>query len=133
MVLLIPIVLLVARRTNQPLMRVGIPALAGLSVLHGFIPPHPGPLAAIGVLNADLGTTLALGLLIAIPCVIVAGPLFGTFITRYVPVHAPALLDAREPAAVGSGSSCAGGALPPPPAAAHGPPAPALRRQPIPR
>jgi len=74
-------------------------------VLHGFIPPHPGPLAAIGVLNADLGTTLALGLLIAIPCVIVAGPLFGTFITNYVPVHAPALLDAgdRETAAVGSG------------------------------
>ncbi|HST65122.1 MAG TPA: SLC13 family permease [Mycobacteriales bacterium] len=103
-VLLIPIVLLVARRTNQPLMRVGIPALAGLSVLHGFIPPHPGPLAAIGVLNADLGTTLALGLLIAIPCVIVAGPLFGTFITKYVPVHAPALLDAgdRTAAAVGS-------------------------------
>jgi gluconate:H+ symporter, GntP family len=109
-VLLIPIVLLVARRTNQPLMRVGIPALAGLSVLHGFIPPHPGPLAAIGVLNADLGTTLALGLLIAIPSVIVAGPLFGTFITRYVPVQAPALLDAgdREPAAVGSGGSRTG-------------------------
>ncbi|HEY6744691.1 MAG TPA: SLC13 family permease [Mycobacteriales bacterium] len=103
-VLLIPIVLLVARRTNQPLMRVGIPALAGLSVLHGFVPPHPGPLAAIGVLNADLGITLALGLLIAIPCVIVAGPLFGTFITRYVPVQAPALLDAgdRETVAVGS-------------------------------
>ncbi|HEV7655868.1 MAG TPA: SLC13 family permease [Mycobacteriales bacterium] len=110
-VLLIPIVLLVARRTDQPLMRVGIPALAGLSVLHGFIPPHPGPLAAIGVLNADLGTTLALGLLIAIPCVIVAGPLFGTFITKYVPVHAPALLDAadRTPAAVGSAGSRTGG------------------------
>ena len=103
-VLLIPIVLLVARRSDQPLMRVGIPALAGLSVLHGFIPPHPGPLAAIGVLNADLGITLALGLLIAIPCVIVAGPLFGTFITKYVPVHAPALLDAdeRQTAAVGA-------------------------------
>jgi gluconate:H+ symporter, GntP family len=105
-VLLIPIVLLVARRTGLPLMRVGIPALAGLSVLHGFIPPHPGPLAAIGVLNADLGVTLALGLLVAIPSVIVAGPLFGNIIARYVPVHAPALLDAgdRTPATVGAGT-----------------------------
>jgi gluconate:H+ symporter, GntP family len=73
-------------------------------VLHGFIPPHPGPLAAIGVLNADLGLTLALGLLVAVPCVILAGPVFGSFIARYVPVHAPALLDAsdREPALAGS-------------------------------
>jgi gluconate:H+ symporter, GntP family len=59
-VLLVPIVLLVARRTDVPLMKVGIPALAGLSVLHGFVPPHPGPLAAIASLNADLGLTLAL-------------------------------------------------------------------------
>jgi gluconate:H+ symporter, GntP family len=89
-VLLVPIVLLVARRTNLPLMLVGIPALAGLSVLHGFVPPHPGPLVAIDALGADLGITLALGLLIAIPSVIIAGPVFGTFITRYVPIKAPA-------------------------------------------
>ena len=50
-VLLIPIVLLVARRAAQPVLRVGIPALAGLSVLHGFIPPHPGPLVAIANLT----------------------------------------------------------------------------------
>jgi gluconate:H+ symporter, GntP family len=83
-VLLVPIVLLVAQRTDIPLLRIGIPALAGLSVLHGFIPPHPGPLAAIGVLHADLGLTLAFGLLIAIPSVILAGPVYGTFISRYV-------------------------------------------------
>ena len=75
-VLLVPIVLLVARRTNLSLMKVGIPALAGLSVLHGFVPPHPGPLVAIDSLGADLGITLALGLLVAIPTVIVAGPVF---------------------------------------------------------
>ena len=92
-VLLVPIVLLVARRTNLPLMLVGIPALAGLSVLHGFVPPHPGPLVAIDSLGADLGITLALGLVVAIPCVIIAGPIFASFIARYVPVHAPALLD----------------------------------------
>ena len=62
-VLLVPVVILVARRTGVSLLKVGIPALAGLSVLHGLVPPHPGPLAAISSLKADLGTTLLLGLL----------------------------------------------------------------------
>ncbi|MFJ9697772.1 gluconate:H+ symporter [Kitasatospora sp. NPDC101183] len=89
-VLLIPIVLLVARRGNVPLMRVGIPALAGLSVLHGLVPPHPGPLVAVDALKADLGVTLALGLLIAIPTLIVAGPLFARFAERWVgPLEIP--------------------------------------------
>src|SRR4051795_7023383 len=47
LVLLMPIIFLVARRSGQPLMKIAIPTLAGLSVLHGFVPPHPGPLAAI--------------------------------------------------------------------------------------
>lgn len=83
-VLLIPIVLLVARRGNLPLIRVGIPALAGLSVLHGLVPPHPGPLVAVDALKADLGTTLALGLLIAVPTLIIAGPLFSRVAERWV-------------------------------------------------
>jgi gluconate:H+ symporter, GntP family len=91
-VLLVPIVLLVARRTDVPLLKIGIPALAGLSVLHGLVPPHPGPLVAVASLNADLGLTLLLGLICAIPTVIVAGPVFGNFITRYVHVPVPALL-----------------------------------------
>ncbi|MEV7188260.1 gluconate:H+ symporter [Kitasatospora sp. NPDC093102] len=90
-VLLIPIVLLVARRGNVPLMRVGIPALAGLSVLHGLVPPHPGPLVAVDALKADLGITLALGLLIAVPTLIIAGPLFARFAERWVgPLEIPA-------------------------------------------
>ncbi|MEU2351061.1 gluconate:H+ symporter [Modestobacter sp. NPDC049651] len=91
-VLLIPIVLLVARRSEQPVLRVGIPALAGLSVLHGFVPPHPGPLAAIANLNASLGQTLLFGLVIAIPAVIVSGPLFGILISRRVHIAHPAPL-----------------------------------------
>jgi GntP family gluconate:H+ symporter len=91
-VLLVPIVLLVSMRSDVPLMKIGIPALAGLSVLHGLVPPHPGPLVAISSLNADLGLTLGLGLLVAIPTVIIAGPVFGTFIARYVPATAPASL-----------------------------------------
>ncbi|MBO1419396.1 gluconate:H+ symporter [Streptomyces sp. FH025] len=90
-VLLIPIVLLVARRGNVPLMRVGIPALAGLSVLHGLVPPHPGPLVAVDALKADLGITLALGLLIAVPTLIIAGPLFAKVAERWVgPLEIPA-------------------------------------------
>ncbi len=103
-VLLVPIVLLVGRRTDVPLMKVGIPALAGLSVLHGFVPPHPGPLVAIAALKADLGLTLALGLLVAIPTVIIAGPVFGSFISRYVTARPPVLLAGREPVRVGAGA-----------------------------
>ncbi|MFL6128159.1 MAG: SLC13 family permease [Mycobacteriales bacterium] len=106
-VLLVPIVLLVGRRTDVPLMKVGIPALAGLSVLHGFVPPHPGPLVAIAALKADLGLTLALGLLVAIPCVIIAGPVFGSFISRYVPVAWPPLIAGREPVPVGGSTAAA--------------------------
>jgi len=88
LVLLIPVVMLAVHRSKGPAMRLGIPALAGLSVLHGFVPPHPGPLAAIKILDADVGVTLALGLLIAIPTVIVAGPLFAPLAARWVPIGA---------------------------------------------
>lgn len=88
LVLLIPVVMLAVRRSKGPALLLGIPALAGLSVLHGFIPPHPGPLAAIGILHANVGLTLAFGLLIAIPTVAVCGPLFGRLAARWVPIGA---------------------------------------------
>jgi GntP family gluconate:H+ symporter len=87
-VLLVPVVILVAQRTGLSLMKVGIPALAGLSVLHGLVPPHPGPLTAIGLLDADLGRTLIFGILIAIPTVIVAGPILARFVDQWVPKSA---------------------------------------------
>ncbi|MEU5046043.1 GntP family permease [Streptomyces griseorubiginosus] len=88
-VLLIPVVLMVAKRGNYSLMRIGIPALAGLSVMHGLVPPHPGPLVAIDAVGANLGVTLALGVLVAIPTVIIAGPLFSRYAARWVDVPAP--------------------------------------------
>ncbi|MDX3850540.1 gluconate:H+ symporter [Streptomyces sp. AK02-01A] len=88
-VLLIPVVLLVAKRGNYSLMRIGIPALAGLSVMHGLIPPHPGPLVAIDAIGANLGITLALGVVVAIPTVIIAGPLFSRYAARWVDIPAP--------------------------------------------
>ncbi|MFC5215899.1 GntP family permease [Streptomyces coerulescens] len=88
-VLLIPVVLMVAKRGNYSLMRIGIPALAGLSVMHGLVPPHPGPLVAIDAIGANLGVTLALGILVAIPTVIIAGPVFSRYAARWVDVPAP--------------------------------------------
>lgn len=88
-VLLIPVVLMVAKRGNYSLMRIGIPALAGLSVMHGLIPPHPGPLVAIDAIGANLGVTLALGLVVAIPTVIIAGPAFSKYAARWVDIPAP--------------------------------------------
>ncbi|MFT4258099.1 GntP family permease [Microbacterium sp.] len=87
-VLLIPIVMLVAKRAKLPVILVGIPALAGLSALHGLVPPHPGPLIAIDALKADLGVTLALGLLVAIPTVIIAGPVMAKPMAKWVPIAA---------------------------------------------
>lgn len=84
-VLLVPVVILVARRTHNPLMRVGIPALAGLSILHGLVPPHPGPLVAIAALKADLSFTLLLGLVVAAPTLVISGPLLARLMVRWVP------------------------------------------------
>jgi gluconate:H+ symporter, GntP family len=91
LVLLMPVIYLVARRSQLSVITVGIPALAGLSAMHGLVPPHPGPLSAIQLLHADLGITLALGVAVAIPTVIVAGPLFGKLAGRWVVVDAPEL------------------------------------------
>jgi GntP family gluconate:H+ symporter len=84
-VLLIPLVFIVARRSGVSLVKIGIPLLAGLSVVHGLVPPHPGPLLAIGVFGADIGKTIFYGLLVGLPTAMIAGPLFGSFISRYVP------------------------------------------------
>lgn len=91
LVLLLPVIVLIAHRSELRLMRIAIPALAGLSVLHGLIPPHPGPLIAISAVHAQLGTTLALGLLVAVPTVIICGPLLSILLARLVPVGAPAV------------------------------------------
>lgn len=75
-VLLIPLVFTVSYRFKLPAVYVGIPLLAALSVTHGFLPPHPSPAALVAQFGANMGLTLAYGILIAIPTIIVAGPLF---------------------------------------------------------
>ncbi|MDN6326203.1 MAG: GntP family permease [Corynebacterium sp.] len=95
-VLLIPVVMLAARRSQLPVMLLGIPALAGLSALHALVPPHPGPLIAVNALGANLGLTLALGLLVAIPVVAIAGPLSAKVMARWVPIEAPTSISGQD-------------------------------------
>jgi GntP family gluconate:H+ symporter len=96
-VLMIPIIFTMARRVDEAgagrggntYLLVGLPALAGLSVLHALVPPHPGPLIAIDALGADLGTTMLYGFIIAIPTVIIAGPVFARFATHWAHAQPP--------------------------------------------
>ena len=74
-VLLIPLIFTIAKSADIPLLEVGMPMVAALSVTHGFLPPHPGPTAISVLFNADIGLTLVYGILIGIPTVILAGPL----------------------------------------------------------
>ena len=83
-VILIPLVFAIARNTGLPLLYVGIPMAASLSVTHGFLPPHPGPVAIAGIFNADIGEVLVLGLLLAIPVAIIAGIIFPRLISGNV-------------------------------------------------
>jgi GntP family gluconate:H+ symporter len=84
LVLLAPVLFTLVQQTGQPLLRLGLPLVAGLSTAHGLVPPHPGPVAAIAQLQADPGLTLLYSLIVGFPTAIVAGPLFARFITRRV-------------------------------------------------
>lgn len=95
-VLMIPVIMQLAKRKNMPAILLGIPAFAALGCLHGFVPPHPGPLTAVSALNANLGITLGLGLIIAVPTTIIAGPLVGPWMAKQVPVKANDLYASKE-------------------------------------
>lgn len=97
LVLLIPIAFTLAKQSGRSLLFPGIPMLAGLSVMHGLAPPHPGPMAAIALLGADTGKTILYALVVGLPLAVVAGPIFARSVVRYVdmehsgPAAAPAL------------------------------------------
>ena len=75
LVLVVPVLSAMAVTAGLPWLRVALPAVAGLSVAHGLVPPHPGPLIAIQQLNADLGKTLLYSIIVAIPVALISGPL----------------------------------------------------------
>ena len=83
-VLLIPIAFNVAKRTGTSMVLVGLPMVAGLSVVHGLIPPHPAALLAVTAYGADIGRTILYALIVGIPTAAIAGPLFAKLMDRYV-------------------------------------------------
>ncbi|MDQ3697607.1 MAG: GntP family permease [Gemmatimonadota bacterium] len=79
-VLLVPLVFTIARRTGMSLVKIGIPLVAGLSVVHGMLPPHPAAMLAVGAYNADIGLTILYGLLVGLPTAALAGPIFAAWV-----------------------------------------------------
>lgn len=96
-IILVPIVYALARDTNKPILYYGIPLLAGMAVTHGFIPPTPGPIAVSEILGANLGWVIMFGFIIGIPTAIIAGPVFGNYISKKIPVGPPDLFDHQSP------------------------------------
>jgi Gnt-I system high-affinity gluconate transporter len=82
-VLLVPLIITISYKYDIPAVYIGLPMLASLSVTHGYLPPHPAPVALIQQYHADLGITLLYGFIVAIPSVIIAGPLFATTLKKY--------------------------------------------------
>ena len=85
-VLVVPLIFSVAYKYKFPTVFIGIPMLSALSVTHGFLPPHPSPAALVDRLHADMGTTLLYGIIVAIPTVILAGPVFARTLRK---LHSP--------------------------------------------
>lgn len=81
-VLMVPIIFSVVSRYKLPAVYIGLPMLAALSVTHGFLPPHPSPVALVSLFHANMGLTLIYGIIIAIPAIILAGPLFSKTLKR---------------------------------------------------
>ncbi|MDL2278392.1 GntP family permease [Parabacteroides sp. OttesenSCG-928-G07] len=76
-VLLVPLIFSIVNRYKLPVLYMGVSMLAALSVTHGFLPPHPSPVALAALFNANIGLTLIYGLIIAVPAIVLAGPIFG--------------------------------------------------------
>lgn len=81
-VILVPLVFTVASATGLSLIGVGLPMLAALSVTHGFLPPHPAPSALSVMFDADIGKTLLYGIILAIPAILISGPLLTLFLPK---------------------------------------------------
>jgi GntP family gluconate:H+ symporter len=80
-VLLVPLVFTIARRTGMSLVKIGIPLVAGLSVVHGLLPPHPAAMLAVSAYGADVGLAILLGLVVGLPTAALAGPIFATWVS----------------------------------------------------
>ena len=96
-VLLVPLVFSIHYQTRLPAVYLGIPLLAALSITHGFLPPHPSPTAMVPLFNANLGRTLLLGIVVAIPTMIIAGPLFASRLKHIVSEPLATFIPVEQP------------------------------------
>ncbi len=95
-VILLPLVFTVAARTELPLLYIGLPMLSALSVTHGYLPPHPAPSALVEAFGADMGKTLIYGLIVAVPAIILGGPVFGSTLKKYRPKPLKSLFSGKR-------------------------------------
>jgi gluconate:H+ symporter, GntP family len=87
-VLLIPLVFTIARRTGMSLVKIGLPLVAGLSVMHGMVPPHPAAMLAVGAYQADVGLTIAYAILVGLPTASLAGPIYASWVAPRIALPA---------------------------------------------
>lgn len=93
-VLLVPLALVIAHQTDTPILKVGLPMLAGLSVAHGLVPPHPAPTLIVSIFHADMGRTIFYAILVALPTGLLAGPTFALIASNWIKTDRSALLNA---------------------------------------
>ena len=95
-VLLIPVMFSVAKQAKMSLIKIGVPVVAALITVHAMVPPHPAALAVVNQLGADIGTVIVFSLLVGIPAAIIAGPLYGSFISTRAVANPPLNLTIDE-------------------------------------
>ena len=95
-IILVPVLYALARSSKKSLLFFAIPLLAGLAVTHAFVPPTPGPVATAEIIGADLGWVALLGIIIGIPVAIIAGPVFGKFISKKIHLEPPVFFEDQE-------------------------------------
>ncbi|HEY4552022.1 MAG TPA: gluconate:H+ symporter [Bacillaceae bacterium] len=95
-IILVPIIYSLAKKTGRSLLYYGIPLLAGLAVTHSFIPPTPGPIAVAELIGAELGWVILFGAIAGLPAMIIAGPLFGKYISKKIHVSIPDYMSVED-------------------------------------
>lgn len=89
LIILMPLIYSLAKKSGKSLIYYGIPLTAGLAVTHAFIPPTPGPVAVASILGADIGLVILFGFIVGIPCACLAGPIYATFLAKRLHVPVP--------------------------------------------
>lgn len=95
-IILIPLIYALTKKSGLSMLHYAIPLLAGMAVTHAFIPPTPGPVAVAEIINANLGWMIIFGVVVGLPCSIIAGPIFGRYISKKIFVQVPSHIEFKE-------------------------------------